>query len=47
MDYVLIYIKNNDEGKISIYSNVDYDNYLDLRKSTKGYIIFKKENIIA
>ncbi len=47
MDYVLIYIKSDGEGKISIYSNADYGGCLDSRKLTGGYIIFKGENMIA
>jgi len=47
VDYDLIYTKNNGEGKISIYSDVNYGDYLDSRKLTKGYIIFKGKNVIA
>ncbi len=47
MNYVFIYIKNNGEGKISIYLNINYDDYLDSQKLTKGYIIFKRENVIV
>ena len=47
MDYIFIYIKNDGEGKISVYSDADYGGYLDLRKLIEGYIIFKEENVIA
>jgi len=47
MDYIFIYIKNDGEGKISVYSDADYGGYLDLRNLIEGYIIFKEENVIA
>ena len=47
MDYILIYIKGNDEGKISVYSDADYGDCFNSRKLTGGYIIFKKKNMIV
>ncbi len=47
MDYVLVYIKGDGEGKIFIYLDIDYGGCLDSRKLTGGYVIFKGENVIA
>ncbi len=47
MDYVLVYTKGDGEGKISVYSDVDYGGCLDSRKLIGGYVIFKGENVIT
>ncbi len=47
VDLEIIYKSENGEGILLIYSNINFADYLDTRRSTGDYFIFKDNNLIS